>query len=102
MIIPMHDNRFFSSMSQVFERLARERHWYPIVVSTLRDPALELQTVEYARSPIASNISWWPGRPIRIRSATCAAITAWPTSTSTCPGPGPRRSSATTTGVPSN
>ena len=45
MIIPMHDNRFFSSMSQVFERLARERHWYPIVVSTLRDPALELQTV---------------------------------------------------------
>jgi LacI family fructose operon transcriptional repressor len=45
MIIPMHDNRFFSSMSQVFERLARERHWYPIVVSTLRDPALELETV---------------------------------------------------------
>jgi LacI family fructose operon transcriptional repressor len=32
-------------MSQVFERLARERHWYPIVVSTLRDPALELETV---------------------------------------------------------
>lgn len=45
MIIPMHDNRFFSEMSQVFERLARERHWYPIVVSTLRDPALELETV---------------------------------------------------------
>jgi len=45
MIIPMHDNRFFSSMSQAFERLARERHWYPIVVSTLRDPALELGTV---------------------------------------------------------
>ena len=45
MIIPLHDNRFFSGMSQVFERLARDRHWYPIVVSTLRDPALELQTV---------------------------------------------------------
>jgi LacI family transcriptional regulator, fructose operon transcriptional repressor len=45
MIIPMHDNRFFSSTSQVFERLARERHWYPLVVSTLRDPALELETV---------------------------------------------------------
>ena len=45
MIIPMHDNRFFSGMSQAFERLARERHWYPIVVSTLRDPALELETV---------------------------------------------------------
>jgi LacI family fructose operon transcriptional repressor len=45
MIIPLHDNRFFSSLSQVFERLARERHWYPLVVSTLRDPALELETV---------------------------------------------------------
>src|SRR5436190_3303418 len=45
MIIPMHDNRFFSGMSQVFEKLARERHWYPIVVSTLRNPALELETV---------------------------------------------------------
>jgi LacI family transcriptional regulator, fructose operon transcriptional repressor len=45
MIIPMHDNRFFSEVAQVFERLARQRHWYPIVVSTLRDPALELETV---------------------------------------------------------
>lgn len=45
MLIPLHDNRFFSSMAQVFERLARQRHWYPIVVSTLRDPALELETV---------------------------------------------------------
>ncbi len=45
MIIPMHDNRFFSEMSRAFERLARERHWYPIVVSTLRDPALEIETV---------------------------------------------------------
>jgi LacI family transcriptional regulator, fructose operon transcriptional repressor len=45
MIIPMHDNRFFSEMSRAFEGLARQRHWYPIVVSTLRDPALELETV---------------------------------------------------------
>jgi LacI family transcriptional regulator, fructose operon transcriptional repressor len=52
MIIPLHDNRFFSGMAQTFEKLARERHLYPIVVSTLRDAALELQTV---RSPIASN-----------------------------------------------
>jgi LacI family transcriptional regulator, fructose operon transcriptional repressor len=44
MIIPLHDNRFFSGMSQAFERMARARHWYPIVVSTLRDPALELET----------------------------------------------------------
>lgn len=45
MIIPMHDNRFFSAMSQTFERLARERHLYPMVVSTLRDPKLEVETV---------------------------------------------------------
>lgn len=45
MIIPQHDNRYFSSMAQSFERFARQRHWYPIVVSTLRDPALELETV---------------------------------------------------------
>lgn len=44
MLIPMHDNRFFSAMSQTFERLARERHLYPIVVSTLRDPKLEAET----------------------------------------------------------
>ncbi|MEO8739136.1 MAG: LacI family DNA-binding transcriptional regulator [Casimicrobiaceae bacterium] len=46
MIIPLHDNRFFSGMAQVFERLARARHWYPLVVSTLRDPELELETVK--------------------------------------------------------
>lgn len=45
MIIPLHDNRFFSGMSQTFEKLARQRHLYPIVVSTLRDASLELETV---------------------------------------------------------
>ena len=45
MIIPLHDNRFFSGMSQTFEKLARQRHLYPIVVSTLRDVELELETV---------------------------------------------------------
>ncbi len=45
MIIPMHDNRFFSAMSQRFEKLARDRHLYPMVVSTLRDPKLEVETV---------------------------------------------------------
>jgi LacI family fructose operon transcriptional repressor len=45
MIIPLHDNRFFSGMAQTFEKLARQRHLYPIVVSTLRDTALELETV---------------------------------------------------------
>ncbi|MBA3772408.1 MAG: LacI family DNA-binding transcriptional regulator [Ramlibacter sp.] len=45
MIIPQHDNRFFSGMAQAFERFARERQWHPLVVSTLRDPSLELETV---------------------------------------------------------
>ena len=45
MIIPLHDNRFFSEMAQVFEGMARARGWHPIVVSTLRDPALEMETV---------------------------------------------------------
>ncbi len=46
MMIPNHDNHFFSSASQTFERLARERHLCPIVVSTLRDPALEVETAQ--------------------------------------------------------
>lgn len=44
-IIPLHDNRFFSGMAQTFEKLARQRHLYPIVVSTLRDVKLEFETV---------------------------------------------------------
>jgi LacI family transcriptional regulator, fructose operon transcriptional repressor len=55
MIIPMHDNRFFGAMSQTFEKLARERHLYPIVVSTLRDPKLELET---ARTLISYQVEY--------------------------------------------
>lgn len=46
LILPVHDNRFFSSMSQTFEASARERGWCPVIVSTLRDPAEEIRTVE--------------------------------------------------------
>lgn len=46
MILPVHDNRFFSSLSQSFEARARERGLCPVVVSTLRDPKEERQTVE--------------------------------------------------------
>jgi LacI family transcriptional regulator, fructose operon transcriptional repressor len=46
MIVPMHDNRFFSSLSQQFEREARSRDLCPVIVSTSRDPARELSTVE--------------------------------------------------------
>ncbi len=46
MILPVHDNRFFSSISQSFEANARERHLCPVIASTLRDPAEEIRTVE--------------------------------------------------------
>lgn len=46
MIIPTHEDHFFGTMSQVFDRLARGRHLQPIVVSTLRDPVLEVATVK--------------------------------------------------------
>jgi LacI family fructose operon transcriptional repressor len=46
MILPVHDNRFFAAMSQSFEAQARARGLCPVVVSTLRDPAEEIRTVE--------------------------------------------------------
>ena len=46
MILPAHFNRFFSSLSQIFEAHARARGLCPVVVSTLRDPEEEKQTVE--------------------------------------------------------
>jgi LacI family transcriptional regulator, fructose operon transcriptional repressor len=46
MIIPTHEDRFFGTMSQVFDRMARARKLQPIVVSTLRNPALEVSTVK--------------------------------------------------------
>jgi LacI family transcriptional regulator, fructose operon transcriptional repressor len=45
MILPLHDNRYFSSLSQAFESQARQRGLCPIVVSTLRDPDEEKRTV---------------------------------------------------------
>lgn len=44
--LPVHDNRFFSSLSQSFEAHARERGLCPVIVSTLRDPQEERRTVE--------------------------------------------------------
>lgn len=46
LILPMHDNRFFAATAQSFEAEARARHLCPVVVSTLRDPAEEIRTVE--------------------------------------------------------
>jgi len=46
MIIPIHDNRFFSSLSQSFDTLARERGLCPVIASTLRSPKEEMRIVE--------------------------------------------------------
>lgn len=46
MIIPLHDNRFFSSLSQNFDTLARERGLCPVIASTLRNPEEEQRIVE--------------------------------------------------------
>lgn len=46
LILPLHENRFFSSLSQCFEAEARQRGWCPVIVSTLRDRVEEIQTVE--------------------------------------------------------
>ena len=42
MIVPMYDNRYFSSIAQGFEARAREAGFFPIVTCTRRDPELEV------------------------------------------------------------
>ncbi|MCA3453454.1 MAG: LacI family DNA-binding transcriptional regulator [Rhodobacter sp.] len=46
MVIPLHDNRFFSSMSQSFEAFARERGLVPVIASSMREPGEERRIVE--------------------------------------------------------
>lgn len=46
MIIPLHDNRYFSSMSQSFESFARDRGLVPVIASSMRDGAEERRIVE--------------------------------------------------------
>lgn len=46
MILPAHFNRYFSSLSQIFEVHARARGLCPVIVSTLRDSEEERLTVE--------------------------------------------------------
>ncbi|MCB6179336.1 LacI family DNA-binding transcriptional regulator [Rhodobacter sp. Har01] len=45
MVIPIHDNRFFSSMSQSFEAFARDRGLVPVIASSMRDRNEELRIV---------------------------------------------------------
>lgn len=46
LLVPVYDNRFFSSMAQTFEAQARLRGLSPMVVSGRRDPEEERRTVE--------------------------------------------------------
>lgn len=46
LLLPVHDNRYFSSMAQSFEAEVRSRGQCPIVVSACRDPGEERQIVE--------------------------------------------------------
>lgn len=43
MIVPMYDNRYFGSIVEKFESMARERGLFPIITCTQRDPDLEVQ-----------------------------------------------------------
>lgn len=43
MIVPKYDNRYFGSIVERFETMARERGLFPIITCTMRDPDLELQ-----------------------------------------------------------
>lgn len=43
MIVPMYDNRYFGSIAERFEAMARARGLFPIITCTQRDPELEVQ-----------------------------------------------------------
>ncbi|KQW69520.1 LacI family DNA-binding transcriptional regulator [Ensifer sp. Root127] len=46
LLLPVHDNRYFSSMAQTFEAHVRSKGQCPIVVSASRDPEEERRTAE--------------------------------------------------------
>lgn len=46
LILPEHNNRFFSDLSQSFTLEARQRNQLPIIIATQRDPAAEMKTAE--------------------------------------------------------
>jgi LacI family fructose operon transcriptional repressor len=46
MIVPMYDNRYFSSIAQIFEAEARKRGTFAIVSCTNRDPEQEQQAAQ--------------------------------------------------------
>jgi LacI family transcriptional regulator, fructose operon transcriptional repressor len=55
MIVPKYDNRYFGSIAELFEEMARAEGLFPIVTCTRRDPELE---VEAARAMISHQVGW--------------------------------------------
>ena len=46
MIVPKYDNRYFGSIVETFEIMAREHGLFPIITCTRRDAALEMQAAK--------------------------------------------------------
>ncbi|KQV65188.1 LacI family DNA-binding transcriptional regulator [Rhizobium sp. Root1220] len=55
MIVPKYDNRYFGSIVETFENMARQRGLFPIVTCTRRDPELE---IEAAREMLSYQVEW--------------------------------------------
>jgi LacI family fructose operon transcriptional repressor len=55
MIVPKYDNRYFGSIVETFETMARERGLFPIITCTRRDPDLE---IEAARTMLSYQVEW--------------------------------------------
>ncbi|PVZ79370.1 LacI family transcriptional regulator [Serratia sp. S1B] len=55
MIVPKYDNRYFGSIAERFEVMARERGLFPIITCTQRDPALEIAA---ARTMLSYQVDW--------------------------------------------
>lgn len=53
MIVPKYDNRYFGSIAEGFEVMARARGLFPIITCTQRDPDLEIQA---ARAMISHQV----------------------------------------------
>lgn len=55
MLVPKYDNRYFGSIVEHFEEMARERGLFPIITCTRRDPKLE---IEAARAMLSYQVDW--------------------------------------------
>ena len=76
MIVPKYDNRYFGSIVETFENMARERGLFPIITCTRRDPELELEAARTMLSyQVSCVISTGATDPDRI-SALCKAVGA--------------------------